>query len=82
MNVKVLGVVAEIIRKESGGDPTAQNPKSTAYGLCQFLTGTWKYVQNKWDMDLNRYSPTDQFYACERLFREEGLKHWRESFPL
>jgi hypothetical protein len=30
-----------IISKESGGDPNAQNPNSTAYGLMQFLDTTW-----------------------------------------
>ena len=31
-----------IIQKESSGNPRAKNPKSTAYGLMQFLDGTWK----------------------------------------
>lgn len=30
-----------IIQHESGGNPTAQNPNSTAYGLMQFLDSTW-----------------------------------------
>jgi hypothetical protein len=29
---------------ESGWNPTAQNPKSTAYGIAQFLDGTWQGV--------------------------------------
>ncbi|MFA5880570.1 MAG: lytic transglycosylase domain-containing protein [Eubacteriales bacterium] len=33
--------IAWIIDKESSGNPTAQNPKSTAYGLLQFLDKTW-----------------------------------------
>lgn len=31
----------QLIQKESGWNPTAQNPTSTAYGLFQFLNGTW-----------------------------------------
>ena len=31
-----------IIMKESSWNPNAQNPKSTAYGLFQFLDATWK----------------------------------------
>lgn len=31
-----------IVSKESSWNPTAQNPSSTAYGLFQFLDGTWK----------------------------------------
>ena len=33
-----------LIGKESGCRPTAQNPTSTAYGIFQFLDGTWKGV--------------------------------------
>ncbi len=76
LGVAVSEEVYEIVRCESGFDPNAKNPKSTAYGLCQFLDSTWEYVQKKWDMDLNRHSPKNQLYACERLLKEEGLKHW------
>ncbi|GJF06605.1 phage tail tape measure protein [Pseudonocardia sp. D17] len=31
----------ELIRRESGWDPLAKNPNSTAYGLFQFLDATW-----------------------------------------
>ena len=33
-----------IATRESGGSPTADNPKSTALGIYQFLDGTWKRV--------------------------------------
>lgn len=33
-----------IIQRESGWNPNAQNPTSTAYGLFQFLNGTWGSV--------------------------------------
>lgn len=32
----------EIIKRESKWNHKAQNPHSTAYGLCQFLNSTWK----------------------------------------
>jgi len=32
----------ELVMKESGFNPYAQNPKSTAYGLLQFLDDTWE----------------------------------------
>ena len=70
-------LVGRIVECESNGNPAAKNPNSTAYGLCQFLDGTWKYVEQKWDMELNRQDPEDQLYACERLLVEEGLKHWK-----
>jgi soluble lytic murein transglycosylase-like protein len=33
-----------IVRKESNWNPKAQNPKSTAFGLMQFLQATWSGV--------------------------------------
>lgn len=32
----------QLVSHESGWNPTAQNPSSTAYGLFQFLDSTWK----------------------------------------
>lgn len=34
----------EIVKRESGGNPQAQNKRSTAYGSWQFLNSTWKSV--------------------------------------
>ena len=31
----------ELIKRESGWNPNAQNPRSSAYGLGQFLDSTW-----------------------------------------
>ena len=33
-----------LVTRESGWNPNAQNPTSTAYGLFQFLNGTWGSV--------------------------------------
>ncbi len=38
---KLLAAIAAV---ESSFDPTAKNPRSTAFGLFQFLDGTWKGV--------------------------------------
>ena len=75
----VLATVNRIMFCESSDNPDAQNSGSSAYGFCQFLNQTWNYVETKWDIDLDRESPADQFYACERLYREEGRSHWLES---
>lgn len=52
--IKIAGVGADwepylkwIINKESGGNPTAQNKTSSAYGLMQFLDKTWKNYGGK-----------------------------------
>jgi hypothetical protein len=36
-----MGLVDSIIGVESGGDPNATNPRSSASGLGQFIDGTW-----------------------------------------
>jgi hypothetical protein len=38
------GIFDQLITRESGWNPTAQNPKSTAFGLGQFLDTTWAGV--------------------------------------
>lgn len=48
-----------IIRRESGFNPACKNPKSSATGLGQHLTGTWqelhKYMQNKGVTGIDRF---------------------------
>ena len=68
-----------IIFCESSGRVDAKNSRSSAYGLCQFTNGTWEYVQEKWNMSLERKNEEHQIYACERLLREEGTRHWNAS---
>jgi hypothetical protein len=46
----------EILLDESGFQPTAQNPTSTAYGLFQFLDGTWAGVGG--------YKTSDPYLQC------------------
>lgn len=36
-----MDALIELWNRESGWDPTAQNPTSTAFGIAQFLNGTW-----------------------------------------
>ena len=69
----------KIIQCESSWNPNAKNKGSSAYGLGQFINGTWDYVQNKWNMELDRDNPDDQMYALVRLLEEEGPRHWESS---
>ena len=39
-----IASLVQLWNRESGWDPKAQNPSSTAYGIAQFLDGTWKGV--------------------------------------
>ena len=70
---------------ESRGDPTAQNPVSSASGLYQFIDSTWQYV---WRDYIGQEPPTarayqasvaDQHRAAEALYDREGLVPWYAS---
>ena len=57
----------KLIFKESSWNPNAQNPKSTAYGLGQFLDSTWNIVpQSKTS---NPYEQLDaMFYYVDNRY--------------
>jgi cell wall-associated NlpC family hydrolase len=62
------------INEESSFSNTAQNPKSTAYGLGQFLDSTWK------DMGVGKTSdPATQLDAMDRYIKQRygnPVKEW------
>ena len=64
---------------ESGLNPYAKNPNSSAFGLCQMLYSTRRRLEKKWNKDIDWNDPTQQAEACERLLREEGQSHWDAS---
>jgi hypothetical protein len=55
-----------IINRESGGDPTAQNPSSSAHGLLQQLGETSN-------------DPQTQINDAVKLYHEQGLNAWAET---
>ena len=69
-----------IMRAESGGNPHAKNPRSTAAGLFQFLRGTWASVPvsvTGGSYDSGRvYDPTANVAAAAWLQAEDGWGHW------
>ena len=78
-DIDIILLAEKIIQCESGWDYTAQNPNSTAYGAGQITNGTWKYIKEKWGIELDRNNPEDQLYAMVRLLEEEGTRHWKAS---
>ncbi len=53
-------LVSRIIRVESGGDPNAANPLSSARGLGQFLDETWMRMIRAYRPDIARSMNRDQ----------------------
>jgi hypothetical protein len=71
--------VLRIMACESGGNPNAKNPHSTASGLMQFIAGTWRWVapQAGVDSDLDaRFDPEQNIRAAAWLWSNGGPTHW------
>jgi hypothetical protein len=69
------GYEACVIRRESGGSATAQNPHSSASGLYGFLGSTWHAVTGL-SGEARDYSPAVQRSAFLKLYAEEGSRPW------
>jgi hypothetical protein len=63
-----LGALTELVRRESGFNPTAKNPKSTAYGYGQFLASTRANYEKK--MGLNYNNPVDQLVMMSQYVKD------------
>jgi hypothetical protein len=71
---------APIIACESGGNPTAQNPSSTASGLFQFLDTSWiAYGGGKYASRAKYATPTQQYEIANRAYAQSGLTPWTAS---
>lgn len=65
-----------VMNCESMGDPSAQNPTSTADGLFQFLDGTWAETPYA---HLSKFDPEANIAAAAWLLRDSpwgGPQHW------
>jgi hypothetical protein len=63
-----------IIEKESNWNPLAQNPKSTAFGIGQFLNSTWGLVDYK--KTKNPYDQIDAMVLYVKLIYGDGCNAW------
>lgn len=55
-----MGIADQIVQVESGGNPNARNPNSSAGGLGQFIDSTWLNTLKKHRPDLvATYSPSE-----------------------
>ena len=58
-----MGLVDSIVGVESGGNPNAQNPNSSAMGLGQFLSSTWLDTLSRERPDLVAGKSRDEILA-------------------
>lgn len=69
-----LSCYFNIIDKESKWNPLAQNPKSTAFGIGQFLNSTWALVDHKKTTD--PYAQIDAMIKYVNLVYGDGCQAW------
>lgn len=55
-----------LVMKESGFNPHAKNPRSTAFGLFQFLDSTWKSVGIQKTSDVSQQIQAGILYIQRR----------------
>lgn len=69
-----------IIACESGGNPTAQNPHSTASGLYQFLRSSWlAYGGGQYAPEAKMATPAQQTAIANHAYALSGLTPWAAS---
>ena len=71
----------QIIACESQGDPLADNPRSSAAGLFQFLRGTWDWVSAETGAPAyDEGGPYAAYWNVRNaawLFEHGGPRHWQ-----
>jgi resuscitation-promoting factor RpfA len=71
-----------VIAHESGGNPRAENPTSTASGLFQFIDGTWRHYASKVPSARKYYHAAHapakvQWEVALLAVKWNGHGHWR-----
>ncbi|MBX4197731.1 transglycosylase family protein [Candidatus Parcubacteria bacterium] len=75
LNKPLAYILQKIADCESGNNPQAKNPHSSAKGLLQIIDGTWKSFQCEGSA-LNR---DDNFQCGMKIATLSGLHHWNAS---
>lgn len=77
-----------ISKYESGGDPLAQNPTSTASGAYQIINGTWQQFAPQAGVSLLLYptaksAPLDvQTQVATAIYDKQGFQPWSSNAAL
>jgi hypothetical protein len=74
------GLVARVVGCESGWDPSAANPSSSAGGLLQFLETTWNSLAPQWGVgDRSRFEVWPAALVGAGTIAQGGIAHWNAS---
>lgn len=74
------GLVAAVVGCESGWNPSASNPSSSAGGLFQFLDSTWRSMAPGWGMGgRSRYEVWPAAVVGSGAIAQGGIGHWEAS---
>ena len=82
-NLTPYAELNRIIWYESSNDPTAKNPNSSAWGLCQVISSTKLMIEKGLDEKIDWDNKDDQIKACIWLYKNSNkYKEWKETEPL
>lgn len=70
-------VMYRVAEAESGFNPNARNPTSTAKGVFQILNGTWKAYGCTGDV----LNAVDNINCARKIYDAEGTIPWDSSGP-
>ena len=70
-------VFTAIAKCESGFNPDAKNPNSSAAGLFQIIEGTATYISEKTGLPNDRYDKDTNMEMAWWLYQQEGLAPWQ-----
>lgn len=74
------GLVSRVVGCESGWNPGAANPSSSAGGLFQFLSGTWASLAPGWGMGgHSRFETWPAAVVGAGTIAQGGIGHWNAS---
>ncbi|WP_050613331.1 aggregation-promoting factor C-terminal-like domain-containing protein [Bacillus testis] len=83
VNSAWVPILTEIVKRESGFNPTAKNPKSTAYGYGQFLKSTRAQYEKKtglsYDNPVNQLIMMAQYVKDRYKTPENALAFWNKN---
>jgi Transglycosylase-like domain len=75
-----------VVKRESGGNPKAENPVSTASGLFQFLDGTWRAYSEQAGIGTQYARASDapaavQWELARWVVKHKGRYPWKPTVP-